>query len=218
MAGINSDLINHALSRFYFYSHPSSSATSTNAERLIGKAKGLLQDKGIDAEIELFCKGTRDGRIKRKSLYYGGVVGIIDKNCSEEETGKGFVRVVFSAFEILLSMESDWWVIDALSVYYYEQLPKNLPHGYKGFLIAYVPNVGFSADVFMRVDELLQNSKGQIKCFDFLTTLLAEFHVFVKVRNLNFVDLRCFNDFFNNSLSKVKLEDGLVEPLTARLG
>lgn len=205
-------LLDHPLSRFYFYPHPSNSAKKVDCKSLVAKARILLQNDGINAELELFCKGTRGGRIKQKSLYHGGAVGVIDQTCSENDTGKGFIRVVFNACDAL-SMIGDWIIIDALSVHYYTKLPNKIPQGYRGFLVAYVPNVGFSANVFKRVDELLQSSKEHIECFDFLTTLLAELEVFVKFHKLNFVNLEQFNNFFDKSFCKMKLEKGFIGSL-----
>ena len=186
----NNNLVQHSLARWSFSGHSFNECDVVTYQKLIEKLSRRILFDGHDAELELFCKGKRNGKTKRKRLFHGTIFGVIDSSYPAKE---GMVRVVFNVYDLLDSLGEHKELKQALTSYYNSILPRKIPNGYKGMYLACVPNIGFSADVLMFADELLQADES---LFDLL---LAELHLFTKQQKAKYLDWKTFCEFFQNS-------------------
>lgn len=186
----NNNLVRHSLARWSFSGHSFDECDVVTYQKLIEKLSRQIFLNGHYAELELLCKGKRNGKTKRKRLFHGTIFGVIDASYPAKE---GMVRVVFHAYDLLDSLGEHKELKQALMSYYNNILPRKMPNGYKGMYLACVPNVGFSADILKFADELLQ-ADGSL--FDLL---LAELHLFTRQQKVKCLDWATFCTFFQNS-------------------
>lgn len=186
----NNNLVQHSLARWSFSGWSFDKHDVVTYQKLIEKLSRQILLEGHGAELELFCKGKRDGRNKRKKLFHGTIFGAVDTSCPTKE---GMVRVVFDAYDLLDSLGEHKELKQVLTSYYNSILPRKIPSGYKGMYLACVPNIGFSADVLKFADELLQADES---LFDLL---LAELHLFTRQQKVKCLDWATFCEFFQNS-------------------
>lgn len=186
----NDNLVQHNLARWSFSGHSFDKHDVVTYQKLIEKLSRQIFLDGYNAELELFYKGKRDSKNKRKKLFHGTIFGVVDASYPAKE---GMVRVVFDAYDLLDSLGEHKALKQALMSYYNNILPRKMPSGYKGMYLACVPNVGFSADVLMFADELLQADEI------LFNSLLAELHLFTKQQKTKYLDWETFCTFFKNS-------------------
>lgn len=186
----NDNLVRHSLARWSFSGWSFDKNDVVTYQKLIEKLSRQILLDGHNAELELFYKGKRDGKNKRKRLFHGTIFGAVDASYPAK---KGMVRAVFNAYDLLDSLGEHKELKQTLMHYYNNILPRKMPNGYKGMYLACVPNVGFSADVLMFADELLQADEI---LFD---SLLAELHLFARQQKVKYLDWETFCTFFQNS-------------------